>query len=178
MLKNSSLNSNVSFSLVHYEQKNLIWKVKFCKLYQHFLLFQCIKYVFFVSCWVQKEWVSFLQWFTMGQESQNLLSSMNRVHRKKLSDRGRWSFKNTIFSNAILHIPKILICKTKSIPRHHGTGGALGQVPHLIQDLHLYFHYVNVKQCWLCHTFEKIYLLCFYLDAYCLYRYPRIKKGK
>ena len=120
----------------------------------------------------------FLQWFTMGQESQNLLSSMNRVHRKKLSDRGGWSFKNSIFSNAILHIPKILICKTKSIPRHHGTGGALGQVPHLIQDLHLYFHYVNVKQCWLCHTFEKKYLLCFYLDAYCLYRYPRIKKGK
>ena len=84
MLKNSSLDSNVPFSLVHYEQKNLIWKVKFCKLYQHFLLFQCIKYVFFVSCWVQKEWVSFLQWFTMGQESQNLLSSMNRVHRKKI----------------------------------------------------------------------------------------------
>ena len=80
---------------------------------------------------------------------------------KKLSDRGGWSFKNSIFSNAILHIPKILICKTKSIPRHHGTGGALGQVPHLIQDLHLYFHYVNVKQCWLCHTFEKNYHFVF-----------------
>ena len=53
-------------------------------IHQHFLLFQCIRYVFFVSCWVQKEWVSFLQWFTMGQESQNLLSSMNRVHRKKI----------------------------------------------------------------------------------------------
>ena len=38
---------------------------------------------------------------------------------KKLSHRGGWSFKNSIFSNAILHIPKILICKTKSIPRHH-----------------------------------------------------------
>ena len=86
---------------------------------------------------------------------------------KKLSDRGGWSFKNSIFSNAILHIPKILICKTKSIPRHHGTGGALGQVPHLIQDLHLYFHYVNVKQCCLCHTFQKIYLLCFFLP-WCL----------